>query len=125
MTRYLYRKRGRGVTRAAALVAAMAAALATGAGGQVFRAPQPERTTARAVAVLETFANGTRRLEPVTLFYEHRYYDATFYHATPVPFVLYSQTVYEVQQFGKAPLARLKNTYRHASPRPPRSHRAS
>jgi len=27
--------------------------------------------------------------------------DATFYHATPVPFTLYSETVYEVQQFGK------------------------
>ncbi len=38
---------------------------------------------------------------PVTFFYERHYYDATFYHATPVPFVLYSETVYEVQQFGK------------------------
>ena len=38
---------------------------------------------------------------PVTFFYEKKYYDATFYHATPVPFTLYSETVYEVQQFGK------------------------
>ncbi len=67
-----------------------------------FRAPQPERKTPRAVGVLETFPNGSRRLVPVTFFYEKRYYDATFYHATPVPFTLISETVYEVQQFGKA-----------------------
>jgi len=60
-----------------------------------------ERKTPRAVGVLETFKNGSRRLVPITFFYERRYYDATFYHATPVPFTLYSETVYEVQQFGK------------------------
>ncbi len=67
-----------------------------------FRAPQPERKTPRAVGVLETFKNGSRRLVPVTFFYERHYYDATFYRATPVPFTLYPETVYEVQQFGKA-----------------------
>jgi len=51
--------------------------------------------------VLETFKNGSRRLLPITFFYEKHYYDATFYHATPVPFTLYSETVYEVEQFGK------------------------
>ena len=66
-----------------------------------FRVPQPERKTPRAVGVLETFKNGSRRLIPVTFFYERHYYDANFYHATPVPFTLYSETVYEVQQFGK------------------------
>jgi len=66
-----------------------------------FRVPQPERKTPRAVGVLETFKNGSRRLVPVTFFYERHYYDANFYHATPVPFTLYSETVYEVQQFGK------------------------
>ena len=54
------------------------------------------------MGVLETFKNGSRRLVPVTFFYERHYYDATFYHATPVPFTLYSETVYEVQQFGKS-----------------------
>ncbi len=67
-----------------------------------FRVPQPERKTPRAVGVLETFPNGTRRLVPVTFFYERRYYDAASYRATPVPFTLYPETVYEVQQFGKA-----------------------
>ena len=52
------------------------------------------------MGVLETFPNGLRRLVPVTFFYERRYYDATFYRATPVPFTLYPETVYEVQQFG-------------------------
>lgn len=67
-----------------------------------FRAPQPERKTPRAVGVLETFQNGSRRLVPVTFYYERRYYDATLYRATPVPFTLYPETVYEVQHFGKA-----------------------
>jgi len=66
-----------------------------------YRAPLPERKTPRAIAVLETFKNGSARLVPVTFFYGGHYYDATFYHATPVPFTLYSQTVYEVQRFGK------------------------
>ena len=66
-----------------------------------YRAPRPERKTPRAIAVLETFKNGSARLVPVSFFYGGHYYDATFYHATPVPFTLYSQTVYEVQRFGK------------------------
>jgi hypothetical protein len=94
MTKYLYRKWGLAVTLAAAL----------GAGGQaqIFRAPQPERSTPRAVAVLETFSNGVRRLVPVSFFFEHHYYDATFYRATPVPLALDLETVYEIQQSGKA-----------------------
>ncbi len=66
-----------------------------------YRAPQPERKTPRAVGVVETFKNGSRRLVPVTFYYEKKFYDAALYHATPVPFTLYSETVYEVQQFGK------------------------
>ena len=85
----------RAVTLATALVVILFPAQAQ------YRAPQPERKTPRAIAVLETFKNGSARLAPVTFFYGRRYYDATFYHATPVPFTLYSQTVYEVQQFGK------------------------
>lgn len=93
---YLYRKVRQAVTLASAL-----AVIACGLQAQ-FRVPQPERKTPRAVGVLETFENGSRRLAPVTFFYERHYYDATFYHATPVPFTLYSDTVYEVQQYGKA-----------------------
>lgn len=66
-----------------------------------FRVAPPERKTPRAIGVLEVYKNGSRRLIPVTFFYEKKYFDATFYHATPVPFTLYSETVYEVQQFGK------------------------
>ena len=66
-----------------------------------WRAPRPERTTARAIGVLEVFPNGARRLVPVTLFYERRYYDAGYYRAAPVPFTISPQTVYEVQRFGK------------------------
>jgi hypothetical protein len=95
MTMYLYRKVRQSVTLATAIAICSLALPAQ------FRAPLPERKTPRAVAVLETFKNGSRRLVPVTFFYERHYYDATFYHATPVPFTLYSETVYEVQQFGK------------------------
>jgi len=61
----------------------------------------PERKTPRAISVLETYKNGSRRLIPVTFYYEKKYYDAGLYHATPVPFTLYSETVYEVEQLGK------------------------
>ncbi len=93
---YLYRKLRQAVTLASAIVV-----ISCGLQAQ-FRAPQPERQTPRAVGVLETFKNGLRRLVPVTFFYERHYYDATFYRASPVPFTLYSETVYEVQQYGKA-----------------------
>jgi hypothetical protein len=95
MTKYLYRKTMGAVTLATAIVVLSISLWAQ------YRAPQAERKNPRAVGVLETFRNGSRRLVPVTFFYERRYYDATFYHATPVPFTLYSETVYEVQQFGK------------------------
>jgi hypothetical protein len=95
MTKYLYRKAMQVVTLGTAIVVFSFSIQAQ------FRVPQPERKTPRAVGVLETFKNGSRRLVPVTFFYEKRYYDATFYHATPVPFTLYSETVYEVQQLGK------------------------
>jgi hypothetical protein len=94
---YLYRKWRRAVTLAAALVM-----LSPAAGAQWRRAPQPERKTPRAVAVLETYAEGQRRLIPVSFFYERRYYDAGLYRAAPVPFTLSTETVYEVEQFGQA-----------------------
>lgn len=95
MTKYLYRKVMMAVTLATAILV-----LSSALGAQ-YRAPQAERKTPRAVGVLETFKNGSRRLVPVTFFYEKHFYDATFYHATPVPFTLYSETVYEVQKLGK------------------------
>jgi hypothetical protein len=82
-------------------VAALAA-LSPMAGAQWRRAPQQERETPRAVAVLETYQTGERRLIPVSFFYERHYYDAGLYRAAPVPFALSAETVYEVQQFGKA-----------------------
>ena len=92
---YLYRKTRQAVILASALAAFWGCAQAQ------FRAPQPERKTPRAIGVLETFKNGSRRLLPVSYFYERHYYDATFYHATPVPFTLHAETVYEVQHLGQ------------------------
>jgi hypothetical protein len=93
---YLYRKWRWAVTLAASLVA-----LSPMAGAQWRRAPQQERKTPRAVAVLETYQSGERRLIPVSFFYERHYYDASLYRAAPVPFTLSTETVYEVEQFGK------------------------
>ena len=93
---YLYRKCRGGVT----LLALGIALLALPVAGQ-WRAPRPERKSARALAVLEIYPNGARRLVPVTLFYEGRYYNAAFYRSAPVPFTLSPETVYEVQRFGK------------------------
>jgi hypothetical protein len=95
ISKYLYRKAGEAVTLTLTLGALFLPAQAQ------FRMAPPERKTPRAIGVLETFKNGTRRLVPVTFFYEKKYYDAGLYHATPVPFTLYSETVYEVQQAGK------------------------
>ncbi len=92
---YLYRKMWQAVT-----LAAVAVVISSALQAQFRTAPRPERKTARAIGVLETFKNGSRRLVPVTFFYEGHYYDATFYRATPVPMALDSETVYEVQQFG-------------------------
>ena len=96
MTMYLYRKWRQAVT-----LVAMVAALSPVAGAQWRRAPQQERKTPRAVAVLETYQGGERRLIPVSFFYERHYYDASLYRAAPVPFTLSTETVYEVEQFGK------------------------
>jgi hypothetical protein len=95
ISKYLYRKVGLAVTLTTALAVISCSAVAQ------FRIAPPERKTPRAIGVLEVYKNGSRRLIPVTFFYERKYYDATFYHAAPVPFTLYSETVYEVQQFGK------------------------
>ena len=52
--------------------------------------------------MLETYADGQRRLIPVSFFYERHYYDAGLYRATPVPFTLSSETVYEVRAVWQA-----------------------
>lgn len=85
--------------KAARLLTALVA-LALGAQAQ-YLVPREERTTPRALAVMETYKNGSRRLIPVTFFFEKHYFDAALYHATPVPFTLYSETLYEVEQYGK------------------------
>jgi hypothetical protein len=95
MTKYLYRKAGWAVT-----LLGVVAGIAFSAQAQMRLSP-PERTTPRALAVVETDARGAQRILPIALFYEHRYYDAGLYRASPVPLALVPQTVYEVQQAGK------------------------
>src|ERR1700692_3527361 len=94
MTKYLNRKSRWPVTLWLALMLAPSLAAQ-------WRAPRPERTTPRAIAVLESYDDGARRLIPVTFFYERRYYDANLYRATPAPFTLPREPVYEVLHLGK------------------------
>ena len=96
----------------AATLGASTLALFPAAWAQLVRTP--ERKTPRAVAVLETYGNGVQRLVPVTFCFERKCYDATLYRATPVPFTLTSETVYEVQKQGK-PLGTfiVRNAFEH------------
>jgi hypothetical protein len=54
----------------------------------------------RAVAVLE-WTNKGLRLIPLSLLIDGKFYDASLYHATPVPMALESENIYEVQSGGE------------------------
>ncbi len=55
----------------------------------------------RAVALLE-WTGHELRLVPLSLMIDGRYYDASIYHANPVPMALDQDTVYQVQRSGEA-----------------------
>jgi len=80
-------------------MAVLAALAFTISGWAQYRAPQQHKGP-RAVAVLEVGAHGGARLIPVSLWYEGKYYDATFYQSSPVPLALYSDTLYEALSAG-------------------------
>ncbi len=53
-----------------------------------------QKTSPRALAVLQQLPNGTTRLFPVSIYLDGQFYDARFYYAKPVPMSLYDQTEY-------------------------------
>jgi hypothetical protein len=65
----------------------------------VFAQRKKQPTGPRAVAVIESTPKGLV-LVPVSLMLDGRFYDATLYHANPVPMALDPGNVYEVQRSG-------------------------
>lgn len=56
----------------------------------------------RAIGVLQVDSKGRARLIPISLFIGGKFYDAGLYRATPRPFALQPETVYEGEQNGES-----------------------
>lgn len=54
----------------------------------------------RALALVELSSNGKARLIPIAIMVDGKFYDASAYKASPVPFALWSETVYEGEKTG-------------------------
>jgi len=69
---------------------------------QYSQRPAERRTSQgpRALALLELNANGKRRLIPICILIDGKYYDASAYKADPVPMALENGTVYEAERTG-------------------------
>jgi hypothetical protein len=61
---------------------------------------QSKTSRMRAVGILRIDAKGKARLFPVSLFIDGKYYDARFYQATPVPFAIAGDILYQAQKDG-------------------------
>jgi hypothetical protein len=61
---------------------------------------QKQSSGPRAVAVVQAGPQGPRRLIPIAIRVEGRFYDASIYRASPLPMALEPGTVYEVLQTG-------------------------
>jgi len=54
----------------------------------------------RALGLVELSSNGKARLIPIAIMVDGKFYDAGAYKASPVPFALWSETVYEGEKTG-------------------------
>jgi hypothetical protein len=54
----------------------------------------------RALGLVELSSNGKARLIPIAIMVDGKFYDASAYKASPVPFALWSETVYEGEKTG-------------------------
>jgi hypothetical protein len=70
-----------------------------GAAAQVARKPK-EAKGPRALGLVEISSDGKARLIPISIMVDGKFYDAGAYKASPVPFALWTQTVYEGQKTG-------------------------
>jgi hypothetical protein len=90
---WLYRRASRAVIWA--LVAASATLLA-----QAQPTRKPKQTGPRAVGLVELTPDGNARLIPIAILVDGKFYDASAYKASPVPFAIWGDTVYEAERTG-------------------------
>jgi hypothetical protein len=93
MTTHLYRNIARYATVGCAFFLVVIAT------AQVRRRYQPPAGP-RATGMLQIAPNGSARLIPIVYYENGKYYDARFYKATPAPYVLASDIVYEAMKSG-------------------------
>jgi hypothetical protein len=61
---------------------------------------KPKQTGPRAVGLLELAPDGSARLIPIAILVDGKFYDASAYKASPVPFAIWGETVYEAERTG-------------------------
>jgi hypothetical protein len=108
-SRFLYRKAALAVIFAALWATAFSAACQAQASQEdqapeIIPAKKPRKKgqDPRAIALLQTNANGKTTLIPVAILIDGKFYDASAFKATPVPMVLETGTVYEAMRSGNS-----------------------
>ena len=66
---------------------------------QLGRKPKQDKGP-RAVGLLELASDGKARLIPIAIMVDGKFYDASAYKASPVPFAIWGETVYEAERTG-------------------------
>jgi hypothetical protein len=61
---------------------------------------KPKQTGPRAVGLLELAPDGNAHLIPIAILVDGKFYDASAYKASPVPFAIWGETVYEAERTG-------------------------
>jgi hypothetical protein len=61
---------------------------------------KPKQAGPRAVGLLEVSADGSAHLIPIAILVDGKFYDASAYKASPVPFAIWGETVYEAERTG-------------------------
>jgi hypothetical protein len=90
---WLYRRASRAV-----ICALLGASAALFAQAQLTR--KPKQTGPRAVGLVELAPDGNARLIPIAILVDGKFYDASAYKASPVPFAIWGDTVYEAERTG-------------------------
>ena len=90
--------------RLVGICAALAVAVASGAASAQTHVVKKPETVVRAIGVFEWTGDESKptasRLVPVSVFIDNQLEDAGIYMARPVPFALYTGTIFEVQKSG-------------------------
>jgi hypothetical protein len=90
---WLYRRASRAV-----ICALLAASVAQSAHAQLGR--KAKQAGPRALGLLELAPDGSAHLIPIAILVDGKFYDASAYKASPVPFAIWGETVYEAERTG-------------------------